>query len=525
MSFLSWQYAFFLPLVVTCYWCMGLRARMTLLLAASYLFYAMWDVRFIALLMASTCVDFYCGRAIAGHRPGVVKVVLTSLLPLLWLLGCLFFPQVAGGIADGMLEVAGGFALVFSAAFFLIWQMPEQRRRRAFLLVSIGSNLSLLVIFKYFGFFAGALMDLLRLAGWEPGWVLPEVILPVALSFYTFQSIAYAVDVFAGKARPAEDLLTFGAYLAFFPQLVAGPIERPAHLLPQFQSAARWDWGHIHIGCRLLLVGAFKKLFVADSCAVVANHVFTPGAVLNAPWAVLGVLAFAFQIYGDFSGYTDLARGSAKVLGIDLSRNFHLPYAARGPSDFWQRWHITLSRWFRDYVYIPLGGNRGSPAATMRNLWITMLLAGLWHGASWTFILWGAYHAALLTLYRMVPWLRRMEADPAEKGLRRHGAVAIMFVLTLGGWAVFRAQGLQGLGAWLAALGHFQATLPWLKPAAWLLIHIAPLLLLQFLTRRRGDEASLDHLGWPARGVIFILLFLLAASASSEDQDFIYFQF
>lgn len=525
MSFLSWQYAFFLPLIVVLYWRLGLRARMVLLLAGSYVFYGMWDIRFLALLMGSTCVDFYCGRAMIGERVPAWRVAGTALLPLGWLLACRFIPQEAGEVRTVMLELGALFAVVFSAGYLLLWRLGEERRRKGFLLLSIGSNLAVLGVFKYFGFFAETLTRLLQKTGWECGWVLPQVVLPVAVSFYTFQSIAYAVDVYHGKARPARDLLTFGAYLAFFPQLVAGPIERPAHLLTQFQTAARWDWAHVHAGLRLLLVGAFKKAFVADQCALLANHVFTPGAAINAPWAVLGVLAFAFQIYGDFSGYTDMARGSARLLGIELSRNFRQPYAARGPSDFWLRWHMTLSRWFRDYVYIPLGGNRRGSFITLRNLWVTMLLAGLWHGANWTFVLWGAYHAALLTLYRVVPALGRLEEGGDARGFARHGAVALMFAFTLVGWAVFRAPDLTELGRWFAALGNFQATLPWLKPAAWLAIHAVPLLLLKWATRGSQDEADLGHLSWPVRGMTYVLMFVLSASASSGEQEFIYFQF
>ena len=525
MSFLSWQYAFFLPLVVVLYWALGLRGRMVLLLLASYVFYGMWDIRFLALLMGSTCVDYFCGRAIVGDRAAAWRVVGAALLPLAWLWACRLIPHGAGEVRTAMFEFGAIFAALFPLGYLLLWRFPERHRRNGFLLLSISSNLAVLGIFKYFLFFATSLMALLQKIGWECGWVLPHVVLPVAVSFYTFQSIAYAVDVYQGKAKPAQDLLTFGAYLAFFPQLVAGPIERPAHLLTQFQHVAKWDWNHLHAGLRLLLIGAFKKAFVADNCAILASYVFAPDARLNAPWAILGVLAFTFQIYGDFSGYTDMARGSARLLGIELSQNFRLPYASCGPSDFWQRWHITLSRWFRDYVYIPLGGNRYGPILTLRNLWVTMLLAGLWHGANWTFVLWGGYHAALLTLYRLVPWLGRLETNTEQRGFAHYGSVVLMFCLTSVGWAIFRAPGLAGLGAWFAALGNFNATLPWLKPACWLAVHAVPLLLLQWATLNHQDESDLDHLSWPVRGVVFLLMFVLFASALSGEQEFIYFQF
>ena len=525
MIFTSWQYVFFLCIVVLLYWQLKLRNRLLLLLAASYVFYGMWDMRFLGLLMTSTCIDFFCGRALVGERAKFWQVLGVALAPLLWLTLCAFVPSMQLVVGPAILDCAAVFPLLFVGMYERLWKLPAERQRKAFLLLSILSNLGVLAFFKYFGFFATSLMALLHQFGLEPGWVVPQIILPVAISFYTFQSICYSTDIYQGKAEPSRDLLTFGAYLSFFPQLIAGPIERPRHLLPQFTRAAEWNWEHLHQGLRLLLVGAFKKVFVADNCALLANYAFDPQTKLNAPWALLGVLAFAFQIYGDFSGYTDMARGSARLLGIRLSENFHLPYAARGPSDFWRRWHITLSTWFRDYVYIPLGGNRRGTVRTLINLWITMLLAGLWHGASWTFVLWGGYHAALLMLYRFTPILGDLETDGRASRLKRAGATGLMFCFTLLGWAIFRAQSLQEFGAWTSALLQWGPTLPWLKPAAWLAIHIAPLVLLQLATRQQKDEAELDHLTWPQRGMIFILLFLLFTCSINSEQEFIYFQF
>ena len=259
----------------------------------------------------------------------------------------------------------------------LLWRLPWPRaKRRAFAALSILTNLGVLGFFKYFNFFASSLEAVAGRLGWTPDWTLPHIILPVGISFYTFQSISYSVEVFKGKARPAADFVTFAAYLSFFPQLVAGPIERPNDLLPQFETPAAWDPANFHRGLRLILTGLFKKVYVANNCAMIANYAFAPGRVLGAPWALLGALAFAFQIYGDFSGYTDIARGSARLLGIRLNHNFNFPYFAQGPSEFWRRWHITLSSWFRDYVYIPLGGNRRGTGRMYFNLWLTMLLAG-----------------------------------------------------------------------------------------------------------------------------------------------------
>lgn len=539
MSFTSWPYPIFLLGVVLLYWRLPLRARMTLLLVASYGFYGVWDVRFLALLLASTCIDYYCGRAIVGERALVRQVFGAALLPLLWLAGCAAFTDKSVAAQTWILATAAAFPLLFTALYALLWCKPEAAQRRAFLLLSILTNLAVLGFFKYFNFFTGSLLSLADQLGFAPSWTLPTIVLPVAISFYTFQSIAYSVDIYRGKAQPARDLLTFAAYLSFFPQLVAGPIERPNDLLPQFTKAAEFAWEHIHRGLRLLLIGLFKKIFVADNCALLANHVFNGQAELNAPWAILGVVAFAFQIYGDFSGYTDLARGSARLLGIHLNSNFRFPYAARGPSDFWTRWHITLSAWFRDYVYIPLGGNRVGTARTLGNLWVAMLLAGLWHGASWIFVLWGAYHAAVLTLYRLVLWLGKLEtigrADSSlspQTGERSPAlgettlAIAVMFTFTLVGWAIFRAPNLPVLVSWFAAFTNWAPVADaWAKPALWLALHVAPLLMLQWATRRARDEVDLPEWPWPMRGLAFALLFLAVASSAVSEQEFIYFQF
>ncbi|MCW0218790.1 MAG: hypothetical protein OJI67_10760 [Prosthecobacter sp.] len=523
MSFTSWQYALFLPLVVLLYWPLPRLGRMGLLLLASYFFYGMWDLRFLALLMASTGIDYFCARSLVGAREGRLKIIATTLTPLAWLAGCAWFGQGHVSISQTSLVVAAVFPLLFVPVHEWIWTWTHEQRRRGFMWLSVLTNLAVLGFFKYFGFFADSLVSLLGVAGINPGWTLPNIILPVAVSFYTFQSVAYAVDVYKGKVQPAPDLLTFAAYLSFFPQLVAGPIERPAKFMPQFTTAAVWEWSHLHAGLRLLLIGAFKKIFVADNCALIANFVFNPGATPNAPWALLGIVAFAFQIYGDFSGYTDLARGSARLLGIHLSMNFRFPYLATGPSDFWQRWHITLSSWFRDYVYIPLGGNRVGALRTVVNLWITMVLAGLWHGASWTFVLWGAYHAALLTLYRLIPGLGKLEQ--ATTAGKRAIATALMFGLTLFGWAIFRAQTMTQLGVWLHALTDWTPGEEWLKPALWLVLHIVPLLMLQLATLKPRDEADMIHLPWWLRGCVFFLLFVAFVSSISTEQEFIYFQF
>lgn len=525
MSFISWQYAFLLAAVVLLYWQLPWRGRIWLLLGASYLFYGFWDARFLALLLTSTTVDFFCGLAMAGQRQSLGRVAAVASMPFAWL-GIYTLAMQKGMKIDHWILIAGAiFPLFFCALYTFLWRLPTAHQRRAFMLLSVLTNFGVLGFFKYFHFFANSLLALCEYVGWSPGWVLPHIILPVGISFYTFQSVSYTVDVFKGKARPTQNFITFAAYLSFFPQLVAGPIERPNDLLPQFEKLAVWTPDDFHRGLRLILIGLFKKVYVADNCAMMANYAFNPHTLLGGQWALLGVVAFAFQIYGDFSGYTDIARGSARLLGIRLNHNFNFPYFAQGPSEFWHRWHITLSTWFRDYVYIPLGGNRRSPVRTYFNLWVTMLLAGLWHGANWTFVIWGAYHGTLLIVYRIVPALRRL--SEVRSGWRVPASMGVMFALTLIGWAIFRCNSLAEFGNWVQAFGHWDSVhaQDWRKSALWIFIHVAPLLLLQLATWKGRDEVENAGWPWPVRGVAYTCLFLAVATSAAGDVGFIYFQF
>jgi D-alanyl-lipoteichoic acid acyltransferase DltB (MBOAT superfamily) len=511
--------------MVLLYWQLPWRGRIFLLLAASYFFYGMWDARFLALLLTTTVVDFFGALAIAGERKSAAKVVGVGLLPFCWLMGCSIFYSAQPVVSGEIILAAATFPIAYGALYQLLWRMPLEKQRRAFLILSLCSNLGVLGFFKYFNFFAGSLETLLAKLGWNPGWTLLHIILPVGISFYTFQSISYAVDVYRGTAKPSRDFFTFAAFVSFFPQLVAGPIERRNDLLPQLEKPTKFEISDIHYGLRLILIGCFKKIFVADNCALLANYAFDSKTQLNGQWALLGVLAFAFQIYGDFSGYTDIARGSARLLGIHLNRNFNFPYFAASPSDFWRRWHMTLSFWFRDYVYIPLGGNRHGAPKTFRNLWITMLLAGLWHGASWTFVMWGGYYAALLTLYHTLPGLNRLVGPENNPRWKIMLGTALMFAFTLVGWAIFRSKNPVQLAGWFAAFDNWNATVDWIKPFYWWLFHVVPLLLLQIASWKSRDEVEFAYFPWPLRGLVYALLFLLVASSVAPDVEFIYFQF
>jgi D-alanyl-lipoteichoic acid acyltransferase DltB (MBOAT superfamily) len=526
MSFVAWPYPFFLIGVVILYWVLGRRPRQLLLLVASYIFYGFWDVRFLALVMTTTGVDYLAALGLAGHRPRFLAVLGLPLLPGLWLGVCKVLEPLTGPVPWGTVAVALALGLAFSGAYQGLWLLPENPRRRGFLFLSVGSCLAILGFFKYFGFFTQQAVAVLRNLGFEPGWVLPHIVLPVGISFYTFQSLGYVFDVYRGRTEVCRDFLTFAVFDAYFPQLVAGPIERAGHLIPQLDREQVFHPAHLQEGLKMILVGLFKKVFVADNCALLANYAFAPETTLNGYWAVLGALAFAFQIYGDFSGYSDIARGSSRLLGIELVQNFRFPYLARNPSDFWRRWHISLSAWFRDYVYIPLGGNRGSRSETMRNLALTLLLAGFWHGASWIFILWGAYWGAFLIFYHFSP-VKVFADREATWSWHTFGSVLSMWIITLMGWAIFRSPDLARLGSWLAALGNWDsgAALPWARCALWLGLHLAPLWLLKLATCKAQDETALEHLPWPVRGVIYALLLLLVVSSTEHDQEFIYFQF
>ena len=538
MSFTSWEFAVLLSSVFALYWRLPWRGRIWLILAASYSFYGFWDARFLALHFTTTIVDYFAATAMNRQRVALTKVAGMTAIPAAWMLVCKAMQFQGRDVSWEHLTPAIALPVLFTGLYALLWRLPEGRQRRAFLLLSLGSNLVVLGFFKYFNFFADSLVHALDAIGWKTGWTLPHILLPVGISFYTFQAMSYTIDVYRGQTKSVADFPLFAAFLSFFPQLVAGPIERTHQMMPQFEKPREWDPAAFQRGGRLLLFGLFKKVFVGDNCALLANYAFAADTPLNGPWALLGVLAFAVQIYGDFSGYTDIARGSAQLLGFRLNHNFRLPYFAQGPSDFWRRWHITLSAWFRDYVYIPLGGNRSGTFATLRNLGLTMVLAGLWHGANWTFILWGAYHGALLIIYRLVPPLHALES--AKSRPRVLLGTIVMFALTLVGWAIFRCGSLAQLGDWFAAFGRWQAssgigwskpaigevlavpvanvTVDWLKPAL-------PLALLQFAARRSGDESDNSEWPWPARGIVYVLMFLAVASSTVGEVEFIYFQF
>lgn len=392
MTFNSIPYLLFLPAVFSLYWLLQrrrVRWQNALLLGASYLFYGWWDWRFLGLLLLSTGADFILGLCLEHTH-----------------------------------------------------NEPDRKR---LLYLSLAINLGLLGFFKYFNFFTGSFTAMAAQAGWQLNPFTLRIILPVGISFYTFQSLSYTLDIYRRRIPATRDAVAFAAFVAFFPQLVAGPIERAGHLLPQFLQKRRFDYAWAASGCRLILWGLLKKVVIADNLAPVVECVFNNPGNQNTWTVILGTLCFAGQIYGDFSGYSDIAVGSARLLGFDLMQNFRTPYFAGSIREFWQRWHISLSTWFRDYVYIPLGGNKDGMARQVRNLLITFALSGLWHGANWTFVVWGLWHGTLAALETLSG--RRTQHLPGKR--------LLVFTLVCIGWIFFRADTLDTAFALLGQMGTF----------------------------------------------------------------------
>lgn len=491
-----------------------------LILAGSYVFYGWWDPRFLILIAASTAIDFVSGRVIAGEQPR-----LGLLIAPLLLIGAVLAAIAVLASAD-LLSIAGmalAGAAMLGVLLVAAQGLDASRRARMFLAVSIAGNLGMLATFKYFDFFATEFATLMGAVGWAPNALTLDLVLPVGISFYTFQTMSYTIDIYRREMVPIRDMIRFAAFVSFFPQLVAGPIERARHLLPQFAEPRRITLDALRSGALLFLWGFYKKTVIADNLALIADPVFANPAGQSPGVLLAGVLAFTFQIYCDFSGYSDMARGLARMLGFELMANFRLPYFARTPSEFWRRWHISLSTWLRDYLYIPLGGNRGSQAATWRNLMLTMLLGGLWHGAAWTFVAWGALHGALLAVYRILAVDARLAALP--RGARAAASVpmvALLFVATMVGWVFFRAE---SFGDAFFILGTM-----WVPDAdgsyATLAFFIAPLVMVEAAMRLTGRAVPWERL--PAFAVLNLVLFLLCAAlflGVEEARSFIYFDF
>jgi len=472
LLFNTGRFALFFALVFTANWLLGrrFRAQNLLLVAVSQWFYASWDYRFLALLWFSMLVDYFVALRIE--------------------------------------------------------QSSDPVRRKRLITLSVSVQLGILGVFKYANFFVASGGALLARLGFHVHPVVLGIVLPVGISFYTFQTMSYTIDVYRGVIPAERNLLSFATFVSLFPQLVAGPIERARRILPQINAPRTLPLAEFYRGSGLIFFGLYKKVFIADNLGPIVDAAFERSATLTRAEAVLALYAFAFQIYGDFSGYTDIARGTAKLLGFDFALNFRRPYLARNPSDFWQRWHISLSSWLRDYLYIPLGGNKGGQARTLRNLFLTMLLGGLWHGASWTFVLWGAYHGLLLVAHRLLkPVLQRIQPRGVLGGMWSIARCTVMFHLVVLGWLPFRARTLtqvtdvlSGIARRGGSLGDAALTAKWLVACTTLLI------LLELTEELRPN--FLERWQFWARGLVYaaVMISILIAGAPG-GQTFIYFQF
>ncbi|MBK6342448.1 MAG: MBOAT family protein [Flavobacteriales bacterium] len=473
MLFNSIAFAVFLPAVFALYWWVfrERRAQNAFLLLASWAFYAWWDWRFLGLLWFSTAADYIIGARLHAEK--------------------------------------------------------EARRRKAWLILSIGINIGLLCAFKYMGFFVESAAELLRAMGMDPHLPVLRLALPVGISFYTFQTLSYTIDIHRGHFKPTGDPIAFGAFVAFFPQLVAGPIERARDLLPQFEAPRRFDAALAADGLRQMLWGFFKKMAVADPLGAMADAVFGMDASATSGITLFfGALCFAFQIYGDFSGYSDIAIGCARLFGFQLSRNFNYPYFSRSIGEFWRRWHMTLSGWLRDYVYLPLGGARAK-AGRLRNILITFSVSGLWHGANWTFIGWGLLHGAYYTPEVLSTRRARLRSEPTWRDVPR---MALVFLAVLSAWVLFRAPTLEGA---MSHLYHIAANidlrrhelLEWARWTIWW----PTLLMLATEWRSRHEQHGLASIGGhrALRWAVYLFLIIVIGLRMQlfSEHAFIYFRF
>ena len=389
-------------------------------------------------------------------------------------------------------------------------------------------NLGILATFKYYDFFVTEFGQLFHIS---TDGLLLKVILPVGISFYTFQALSYSIDVYRGKIEPTTDIIAFFAFISFFPQLVAGPIERATNLLPQFLKKREFDYDTAVDGMRQILWGLFKKIVVADNCAVYVDQVFSNYTNESGSTLLLAAIFFTFQIYGDFSGYSDIAIGTAKLFGIKLMRNFNVPYFSRDIAEFWRRWHISLTTWFRDYVYIPLGGSRVSKAKVIRNTFIIFLVSGLWHGANWTFIVWGAYHA-LLFLPLILTGKNRKYTNQVAEGrilptLKELGQMLLTFFLSVFGWVIFRSENIEQAWEYVCRVCNESVfTIPEAKENSALFMNIIVLMVVEWLQRGKPHVLDISSIkkGYLRWMVYFGLLFFLFAFGGNAT-NFIYFQF
>lgn len=487
MLFNSFSFALFLPIVFLLYWFStkgNLKRQNILLIIASYFFYACWDWRFLFLLIFSTLLDFYSGAKIEAAK--------------------------------------------------------SKQERKFWLWLSICINLGFLGVFKYYNFFADSFSEALSFIGLKANLGTLNIILPVGISFYTFHGLSYVIDIYNYRIKHEENFINYSLFVCFFPLLVAGPIERATHLLPQILKKREFNYANAVNGMQQILWGLFKKIVIADNCAAHANAIFNHSDAYSGSTLILGALFFTFQIYCDFSGYTDIALGTAKLFGIELLRNFSFPYFSRDIAEFWRRWHISLSSWFRDYLYIPLGGSKGGTLLKIRNTFIIFLVSGFWHGANWTFIIWGLLNAIYI-MPSIISNTNRNHLDTVAKGKFipspiEFFSIAFTFMLTVFAWIFFRAENLHHAISYIYGIffgitqkaAYIETTnyLIW-NVGLTLPILITIFMLIEWLGREEAfalakiNYNTRRYVRWGIYYTIIIIIFLY----SGKEQQFIYFQF
>jgi len=480
MLFNSIDFAFFLPIVFLLYWFVtqkNLKLQNLLIIVASYLFYGWWDYRFLSLIVFSSLLDYTIGMGLNKYE--------------------------------------------------------DKTRRKSLLVLSLLVNLGFLGFFKYYNFFLDNFIDAFSFFGKPISVQGLNIILPVGISFYTFQTLSYTIDVYKKKLEPTKDIISFLAFVSFFPQLVAGPIERASNLLPQFYKKREFVYSHAVDGMRQILWGLFKKVVIADNCAAFANQIFDNYPEHNSSTLVFGALFFTFQIYCDFSGYSDIAIGTSRLFGFNLMKNFAFPYFSRDIAEFWRRWHISLSTWFRDYLYIPLGGSKGGLLKKIRNVFAIFLVSGFWHGANWTFIIWGflnaLYFIPIMLMKKNRVNTNNIAEDRLFPTLTEFRQVIFTFFLTMIAWVFFRAPSVTD--ALLYLKGVFNKSILSIpdKLNNWLitLFFIFVLVFVEWIQRDKEHALEIRNSNVPRyfRWSFYVIIFFVIFWFGGTEQDFIYFQF
>ncbi len=481
MLFNSIDFAIFLPIVFILYWFVtykNLKVQNLLLVISSYIFYGLWDWRFLSLILFSTLIDFLIGVSLSKEE--------------------------------------------------------NLNKRRLLLWTSIIINLGFLGFFKYYNFFVDNFITAFSLFGTSFNESSLKIILPVGISFYTFQTLSYTIDVYRKNLTPTKDFISFAAFVSFFPQLVAGPIERATNLLPQFYKKRQFDYDKAIDGSRQILWGLFKKVVIADNCAIYANDIFNTYEVHSGSTLLLGAFFFTFQIYGDFSGYSDIAIGASRLFGFDLKKNFAFPYFSRNIAEFWRRWHISLTTWFRDYVYIPLGGSRGGTWSKVKNTFIIFLISGFWHGANWTFIAWGfinaCYFLPLLLLEKNRKYTDVVAENKVFPNMKEIVQIIFTFFLTVITWVFFRAKTIEDALAYLE--GIFSASLFTIPSMITVILLLKICIIIFFViiewlqrTKEHGLEFTIHPKYRIWRWSFFFLIIFAIIVFGAKPQEFIYFQF